>query len=172
MTATLWQERIRPTSVGEVAPQGVQSEETGAERAPGLVYQTKELEDVIKKLTEETASEGAEPRNWSVTLRLLLGWLTGLTFEEASILVGIKPDPLTRMLHGQLRVQPSTHQRIDRMLRITLSMRGLLDERDLASWFRGPVPALKNDTPIEAIRKRKIAQVEEVVASYFDTAYA
>ena len=130
------------------------------------------MKTAIRRLTEETPVEADQSRNWSVTLRLLLAWLTGLSFEEASILVGIRPESLTRILHGELRLQPSSHPRIDRVLRITLAMRALLDERDLASWFRNPVPALKGDSPIEAVRKRKIAKVEEVVASYFDTSYA
>lgn len=90
MTATMWQEIIQPTSVGEAASQAAPPERTVTERDPGLVFQAKELENTIKWLTEETANEGGEPRNWSVTLRLLLGWLTGMNFDEASVLVGIK----------------------------------------------------------------------------------
>jgi hypothetical protein len=171
VTATAWP-TLQPTSaVGDDAPSQRTTAQTVTEIDPGLIVQTKELEKTIKRITAETTKDSEEPRKWSVTLRLVLGWLTGLTFQEASIVVGIKPEPLTQILHGTMNLQPSTHTRIDRVLRITLSMRALLDEQDLAGWFRGPVPALKNDSPLEAIRKRKLAQLEEVVASYFDTAY-
>jgi hypothetical protein len=35
-----------------------------------------------------------------------------------------------------------------------------------------PIPALKSQTPLEALRKNRVGAVERVVESYFDPGYA
>ncbi len=172
MTSIAWPNPVSATTISEdiFGPKSSPTTTPGAD--PTLLVNEQELKKTIRLLTEETSLDDNEPRNWSVALRLLLAWLTGLRYEEAAVIVGIPPDNLTRILHGDLRLQQSRHRRIDRMLNLMVALRTLLDAGDVATWFRGEIPALKGDSPIEAARKGKIDNLERVVSSYFDTRYA
>lgn len=171
MTATVWPARLSATESTEEMYGPSASSETSPRHDPQLLVDEQELKRAIDYLTEAGATEMG-PRNWAVALRLTLAWLTGLTYAEAARVVGIAPDNLTRILHGELRLQPSTHDRIKRVLNMTLALRALLHDDDLATWFRTPVPVLKGDTPLEALRKGKLDRLERVVSSYFDEQYA
>jgi hypothetical protein len=170
MTLLAWPEVVPATAVGENVL-GPTTSKTVLGADPQLRVNEGALKKTIARLTEETHAPDTV-RNWSVALRLLLAWLPGLRFEEAAVVVGIPPANLARILHGELRLQPSKHDRIRRMLNLALAIRSLLDDVDIAPWYRAEVPALRGISPLEAARRGRIEQLERLVSSYFDTRFA
>ncbi len=171
MTATTWPAAVSATRWADEVHGPSVSWATAPRPDPKLLVDEDELKRTIDRLTDPSTSD-VEKRNWPVALRLLLAWLTGLSYGEAARVVAIPVDSLTRILHGELRLQPSTHDRIRRVLNMTVAMRTLVGDENLARWFRTPIPALKGDSPLEALRKAKLEQLERVVSSYFDERYA
>ena len=138
---------------------------------PDLLIDADRLAKTIDRLTRR-GSASNEYRNWSAALRVLTAWLDGLAFSEVSGVVGVQPQNLRRILHGELALQPSKHDRIARVLRLTTRLRTLLPADEIGRWYRTSIPALKGQSPVEALKKRRIAEVERVVESYFDPSYA
>lgn len=136
---------------------------------PDLLIDGAELQKTIDRLLEGKGDDG---RNWSVAIRLLAAHLHGLTFDEVSRVIGMKPDSVKKVLHGSQKLQGSKHAQIGRMLAVTTNLRRLLDEDAVGEWFRTPIPALNRETPLEVIRKRQLEKVEKIVESYFDPSYA
>lgn len=136
---------------------------------PELLIKSDELSKAIDRLSP---SAGVEYRNLPAELRLLTAWLEGMKFAEISIVVGIETGNLRKILHGKLRLNRSKYSRIERVLKITRSLRSLISEEDIGRWYRTSDPALNGLSPIEALKKQKIAEVERVVESYFDPSYA
>jgi hypothetical protein len=136
----------------------------------GLLLDSDELRRTIDRLVD--GDQKASHRNWAIALRLLAAHLDGLAFPEVATVIGISEDNLTRILHGEMKLQPSRHSRIDQLLQITLNLRRVITEDAVGDWFRTPIPALKDLTPLEAVRKRKVDAVARIVESYFDPSYA
>jgi hypothetical protein len=168
---------VRPTTL---VTTGLLAEEPfGSAVTPGsgdqrseddLVVNDADLKRTIDRLVGPT--EDGSDRNWAVALRLLAAGLRGLRFFEVSLVIGINETNLTKILHGEMKLQPSNHARIDRMLGITSKLRQIIDDDAVGDWFRSPIPALKGETPLESVRKRKFDRVEQVVDSYFDPSYS
>lgn len=137
---------------------------------PELLIKSVEVSKAIDRLSPPQSR--VEYKNLPAELRLLTAWLDGMEFSEVSIVVGIDASNLRRILHGKLPLNRSKHSRIERVLNITRLMRSLIDEKDIGQWYRSSIPSLKNASPLESLRKHKIAQVERLVESYFDPSYA
>lgn len=171
MTATSWPSLLPSTQLGDESRGPSPLWKTAPKADPELAVNEQALKRTIDYLTvDATAEEGR--RNWSVALRLLLAWLPGLSFAEAARIVGIPAPNLVKILHGDLRLQPSTHDRIRRLLNLVVDLQALLDPADIGPWFKTPVPALNGESPLEAARKGRIAHLERVVSSYFDASYS
>lgn len=127
---------------------------------------------LLNRVTAFKEQQDAPPRNAGAALRLALGWMTGLTFSEASTVVGIGEDNLRRILHGKLSVAGSRVDRLDKTLEMLYLLRQIVPEDLLAEWFRRPVPALGDQTPLEALRKRRVNDVLATVRSYFDPTFS
>ena len=131
-----------------------------------------DADDLIKAIDRIAPPKKVENRNLPAELRLLTAWLEDMDFSEVSIVVGIAVDNLRKILHGTLPLNKSKCPRIERVLEMTRRLRTIIAEEDVGRWYRTSDPALNDMSPIEALKKQKIAEVERVVESYFDPSYA
>ena len=166
-----WPEAPESTDVTDETPYAAGgSQLTNLKPDPDLLISAEELQKTIDRLLH--GSEDDDERNWSVAVRLLAAHLYGLTFSEVSTVIGMKPESVRKVLHGEQKLQASRRDQIGRMLAVTTKLRRLLDDDAVGDWFRTPVPTLKNSTPLETVRKRQVEKIERVVDSYFDPSYA
>ena len=147
------------------------AERTDCLPAPGLTIDADRRAKAMGRLTRR-GGNSSKSRSWPTALGLLTAWLDGLTFSEVSDVAGIPVENLRRVLHGELALQPSRHDRIERVLRLTMRLRTLLPDDQVGEWYRTSIPALKGQSPVEALKKKRILEVERVVESYFDLNYA
>jgi hypothetical protein len=168
-----WSERSSPTSTfdGEHDQPLPATSLTDERVDPELRIDDVVRQRIMKQVARQASLDESD-RNWHVALRILTAWLRGLNFAQVSTVVGIPEEQLRRILHGELGLQKSKHERIERTLELTRRLRTLLAGEAIGDWFRTGIPALKNETPLEALRKRKVGTVEKLVASYFDPSYA
>ena len=104
-------------------------------------------------------------------LRLLTSRLEGLTFAEVSTVVGIDPVDLREILHQKTPLELVIYDRIERLFRLTERLRSLMQHRVIGWWYRTSDPELNGQSPLELLKDNRIADLERVVDSYFDTAY-
>ena len=160
--------RTQPVIEKEVFPFKPQ-DATDRNLDPQLLIDLKEFIDTIDRIARPT---NEQYRHWPTALRILTAWLEDMKFAEVSVVVGIEVNDLRDILHGKVRLNRSKYSRIDRVLEITRLLRTIIDEKDIDRWYRTSDPALNGLSPIEALKKQKIAEVERVVESYFDPSYA
>lgn len=106
------------------------------------------------------------------SLRLLTGWLKGLTFAEVSSVVNINERDLRKVLHGKAEPHPDQADRIDRLKRLTHNLRLVIPADKIGWWYKTNDPALNGQTPIEALRDGRLADIEQIAASYLDPSYS
>ena len=105
-------------------------------------------------------------------LRLLTGWLEGMTFAETAIVVGMERAKLRAVLHGQDELEPGHCNRIERMAAVTCRIRSLISHQKVGWWYRVSIPRLNGKSPLELLKNDRVADVERLVDSYFDTSYS
>lgn len=169
-TVLAWTEASASTSAPDEPPVEQAGLPSDDESLRELMVSATEVSETIGRLV--SSDEGDHRRNWSVALRLLTAHLHGLRFDEVATVVGMKPDNLRQILHGEARLQPNAHDRIDVLLRITTELRKVLEIDAVGDWFRTPIPALKGETPLSAAKKRRLNEIAAVVESYFDPSYS
>lgn len=146
------------------------SRQTNLEPDSSLLISEEDLSKTIERLLHGSGPD--DDRDWPVAVRLLAAHLHGLSFSDVSTVIGMKPESVRRVLHGDQKLQGSKREQIGRMLAVTTKLRRLLSEDAVGTWFQTPVPGLKNTTPLETVRKRQLEKVERLVESYFDPSYA
>ena len=104
-------------------------------------------------------------------LRLLTSRLEGLTFSEISTVVGVDPEGLREILHHNTPLGLNICDRIERLYQITERLRSLMQHRLVGWWYRTSDPELNGQSPLELLKDNRIADLERVVDSYFDTSY-
>ncbi len=135
---------------------------------PKLLINSEELAQTIRYLSRPTNDQY---RHRSTALRLLTAWLDGLTFAEVSKIVGVESETLREILHARLLLDRSIQTRVEHVLEITRLLRQVIAEEDVGRWYKTSDPALNGLSPIEALQKNKIAELERAVKSYFDPSY-
>ncbi len=105
-------------------------------------------------------------RNRMASLSVLLARLHGCSFEEASVIVGRDPEKLLKFLHGEATIPEKAMARVRRIDEVLRNLHKVLEPSATARWFRTGIPSLGNESPLIAISKGKLRQVEEVTTSY------
>lgn len=126
----------------------------------------------ILRNVNKVHEQGDIARNRGHAIRLAVGWMEGLTFAEAAGILGVSEENLRRILHGELVVSNSRFERVAEVLELLSLLRDMVPSDLLAEWFRRPVPALGNQTPLESLRKRRVSDVLKVVRGYFDPSFS
>lgn len=104
-------------------------------------------------------------------LRLLTGRLEGMSFSEVSTVVGIDGSDLRAVLHGKSQLESATYNRIQRLSIMTRRLRTIVRHRAIGWWYRTSDPELNGKSPLELLKKNRIAELERLVESYFIIQY-
>lgn len=150
-------------------------------RASSLIEPTKPIKDAVFNGYQRSLSATNIPpssydtelsSNGLSLLGLLISRLEGLTCLEISTVVGMDEEELRGVLHKETSLKPDAHQRIERLFMITEKLRSLMQHRVIGWWYRTSDPELNGQSPLELLKADRIADLEKVVNSYFDTSYA
>ena len=106
-----------------------------------------------------------------ILLRLLTGWLVGMTFSEVSTVVGMDKSDLRAVLHGKASLEQKYYGRIERMANVTRQMRSLISHHKVGWWYRVSIPRFNGDSPLDLLENNRITDLERLVNSYFDPSY-
>ena len=106
-----------------------------------------------------------------ILLRLLTGWLVGMTFSEVSKVVGMDQSDLRAVLHGKASLEQKYYDRIERMANVTRQMRSLISHHKVGWWYRVSIPRFNGDSPLDLLEDNRITDLEHLVNSYFDPSY-
>lgn len=131
----------------------------------------RQIEAVLERVAATSDVQGDSGRNLGLLVRLLAAWLEGLNSTEVAQALGWNEESYRKVLHGERKVQSSHAERLLLLSEIIQTLGRVIDRNATGRWFKTPVPALGNATPLEALRKRKGTQVLNVVQSYLDPSY-
>lgn len=106
-----------------------------------------------------------------ILLRLLTGWLVGMTLAEVSTIVGMNQSDLRDVLHGKAPLEQKYYDRIERMANVTRQIRSLISHQKVGWWYRVSIPRLNGSSPLDLLKDNRIADLEKLVNSYFDPSY-
>ena len=106
-----------------------------------------------------------------ILLRLLTGWLVGMTFSEVSTVVGMDQSDLRAVLHGKASLEQRCYDRIERMANVTRQMRSLISYLKIGWWYRVSIPRFNGKSPLDLLKDNRITDLEQLVDSYFDPSY-
>lgn len=106
-----------------------------------------------------------------ILLRLLTGWLVGMTLAEVSIIVGMNQSDLRDVLHGKAPLEQKYYDRIECMANVTRQIRSLISHRKVGWWYRASIPRLNGNSPLDLLKDNRIDDLEQLVNSYFDPSY-
>lgn len=172
MTSRLsaWPRGPLPTSFGRDEPFDRPLHAISENEQSDVLVSGEQLARTLERLTQRAVKK--DDRDWAVALRILAARLRGLRFSEAARVAGLKPSHMARILHGDLLLQPSKAIQVDRMLVLTQRLALTLQEDAIGEWFMTEIPALGDLTPLQAIERHRIDDVEKVVESYLDFSYS
>lgn len=106
-----------------------------------------------------------------ILLRLLTGWLVGMTFSEVSTVVGMDQSDLRAVLHGKASLEQKYYDRIERMANVTRQIRSLISHHKVGWWYRVSIPRFNGNSPLDLLKDNRITDLERLVDSYFDPSY-
>ena len=106
-----------------------------------------------------------------ILLRLLTGWLVGMTFAEVSAVVGMNQSDLRDVLHGKASLEQQYCYRIQRTANVTRQIRSLISHQKVGWWYRTSIPRFNGDSPLDLLKDNRITDLEQLVNSYFDPSY-
>lgn len=106
-----------------------------------------------------------------ILLRLLTGWLVGMTFAEVSTVVGMGQSDLRDVLHGKALLEQKYCNRIQRTANVTRQIRSLISYQKVGWWYRASIPRFNGDSPLDLLKDNRITDLEQLVNSYFDPSY-
>jgi len=127
---------------------------------------------LLARNQETQKNRSFEQHTARCSLKQLTGWIEGLTFAEVSAVVNISERELRKVLHDDGELNPESIDRIDRLTRLTRKLRTLMPAAAVGWWDKTSDPALNGQSPMEALALGRLADLEQVVESYFDPAYA
>lgn len=104
-------------------------------------------------------------------LRLLTGWLVGMTLAEMSTIVGMNQSDLRDVLQGKAPLEQKYYDRIERMANVTRQIRSLISHQKVGWWYRANIPRFNGDSPLDLLKDNRITDLEQLVNSYFDPSY-
>lgn len=105
-------------------------------------------------------------------LGVLLARLEGVPFEEGvSVLLNIKTGRLEKFMHGELPIPGTVERRWEALSKILDSLHAVLRPEATWRWLNTSIPALHDRTPLEAIRRGRVADVLNLVESYRDPGF-
>lgn len=106
-----------------------------------------------------------------ILLRLLTGWLVGMTFSEVSTVLGVEQSDLRAVLHGKASLEQKCYDRIERMANVTRQMRSLISHSKIGWWYKVSIPRFNGESPLDLLKDNRITDLEQLVDSYFDPSY-
>jgi hypothetical protein len=107
-----------------------------------------------------------------VALRLVMSSLKGLSFDEAAVVLEVKPDRLRRWLHEIESMPSGRESRVRTVLESVRLLHSVIQPAQTAWWFHLRIPALKEQTPLEAVAEGHLDQVVQLIRSYVDPSFA
>ena len=95
----------------------------------------------------------------------------GMTFAEVSAVVGMNQSDLRDVLHGKASLEQRYCNRIQRTANITCQIHSLISHQKVGWWYRVSIPRLNGSSPLDLLKDNRIADLEQLVNSYFDPSY-
>ncbi len=126
--------------------------------------------DDVERVARKMKNTNDATLRRSHTLRLVMAALEGLTFEEAAVLVGERPERIAAWLQDQ-PIPRSKQQRLEDLYSITRHLQVLVPRGNTGRWFRLPIPALGGATPFDAVVSGRIDEVAQLTHDYVDPSY-
>lgn len=132
-----------------------------------------EIDVILRRVQSPHAGADDRARNLGLLVRLMAGWMEGLESREVAHLLRFSEQTYREVLHGARSVPRYKQRHLETVAQLLRTLLRVLERDAVGEWFRTPVPALGDRTPLDAVQRRGGDDaVLRVVESYFDTTYA
>ncbi len=139
--------------------------------SPTRIDEPPRSDDEVRRFLEGQLRINEATRDRAIALRILLARLEGVSFGTAAALLGTSPKKLTRWLHGDDTIPARKSNVIHTLNRIVLGLSRVLDPVALPLWLETANPKLGGQTPLEALRRNKGAEVLKVIEGYLEPTF-
>lgn len=129
-------------------------------------------EDRLQRWLRSQRSRNEATIERAVTLRVVLGRLEGVPFEEAAALIGTSEKRLVAWIQETEPIPRTKEQRLRDLVIALDHLHQLVPRENTRAWLHLSIPALKGDTPLEAAVKGRFRRLIEVAMSYADPSFA
>lgn len=142
------------------------------DRTDSILTDTARLEKALTRALKSQKNVHPATRERAMALRYLAAKLEGLRFDELSGVVGTSSKRFSAYLHATQTVPKVMDERIELLAELLRNLHRVLEPSATGDWFRTPIPALGDVTPIEALHnKNRLHEVVAITRSYLDTDY-
>lgn len=128
--------------------------------------------DTLERARRLRSQWGGESAERVALLGILLARLTEVPFEDTAELLDVRPSRLEKFMHGEEQIPVRAGERWKLIAEVLEDLQAVLKPRATGRWLRTSIPALQGRTPLETIKRGRMAEVRALTASYRDEAFA
>lgn len=128
--------------------------------------------DTLERARRLHSQWGIESPQKVALLGILLARLAEVPFEDTAELLDVRPARLEKLMHGEEQIPSRIAKRWMVIAEALEDLQAVLKPRATARWLRTSIPALEGRTPLDSIKRGRLAEVRALTASYCDEAFS
>lgn len=128
--------------------------------------------DLMSRADRVSRQHGPDTDQRVALLGILLAELRFVSFEDTAAVLGLRPDRLVKLMHGEEQVPASKVRDWEILAEALHELHRVLRQEATGRWLQTRIPALGGQTPLKAVAKGQVVRVAAVARSYLDPSFA